>query len=65
MLPVSDITSPEILDCMIQFSTSQNARIRNLANVFLEDYCKPEEVEAARQAQMQPGTVENIPLPQD
>ncbi|KAJ9591448.1 hypothetical protein L9F63_002054 [Diploptera punctata] len=44
-----EITSPTILSCMIQFSTSQNARIRNLATVFLEDYCSPEEVEAARQ----------------
>ncbi|PSN54386.1 Armadillo repeat-containing protein 7 [Blattella germanica] len=58
-----EITSPPILDCMLQFSLSQNARLKNLTTIFLDDYCTPEQVEAAKQSQSQPLTVANIPLP--
>ncbi|XP_046393376.1 armadillo repeat-containing protein 7-like [Ischnura elegans] len=35
----SEITSPAIVDCMQRLSTSKNPRIKNLAVIFLEDYC--------------------------
>jgi hypothetical protein len=50
---------------MLQFSRSRNARLRNLAAIFLEDYCTPEQVAEATNAQSQSLIVENIPLPQN
>lgn len=35
-----EITSEPVVDCMERFSTSSNARLSNLAKVFLQDYCK-------------------------
>ncbi|CAH3037102.1 unnamed protein product [Porites lobata] len=35
-----EITSEAIVDCMERFSASSNARLSNLAKVFLQDYCK-------------------------
>ncbi|XP_071455360.1 armadillo repeat-containing protein 7-like [Hetaerina americana] len=40
----SEITSPAIIDSMLRLSKSQNPRIRNLAVIFLEDYCSPEQL---------------------
>lgn len=34
-----DITSLPVTDAMLQLSASRNPRLRNLATVFLEDYC--------------------------
>lgn len=34
-----DITSPEIIECVLKLSTSENHRIQNLAKIFLKDYC--------------------------
>lgn len=38
----AEITCPDIVECMKRLSKSQNPRIRNLAQIFLEDYCTPE-----------------------
>nr|CAD7399219.1 unnamed protein product [Timema cristinae] len=62
-LSKSDITSPQVIECMLRFSTSRNARLRNLAMVFLEDYCLPEEVDTVKNTQSQFSAVDNIPLP--
>ncbi|KAG8234663.1 hypothetical protein J437_LFUL006552 [Ladona fulva] len=35
----AEITCPEIVDCMVRLSRSHNPRIKNLAVIFLEDYC--------------------------
>ncbi|XP_066994141.2 armadillo repeat-containing protein 7 [Anabrus simplex] len=42
------ITAPEIVDCMLQFLTSSSTRVRNLATVFLDDYCTEEQLKAAK-----------------
>ncbi|KDR24413.1 armadillo repeat-containing protein 7-like [Zootermopsis nevadensis] len=60
-----DITSPEIVDCMLRFSRSRNTRLKNLATIFLEDYCTPDQVAEVTKAESQSLTVENIPLPQN
>ncbi|GFG34246.1 hypothetical protein Cfor_08199 [Coptotermes formosanus] len=59
-----EITSPDIVACMLQFSRSQNTRLKNLATIFLEDYCTPEQVAEATNSESQPIIVGNIPLPQ-
>ncbi|XP_076047859.1 armadillo repeat-containing protein 7-like isoform X2 [Oratosquilla oratoria] len=41
-----DITKPAVIDCMLKFSTSSNVRLKNLALIFLQDYCSPEQVES-------------------
>ncbi|KAK3926162.1 Armadillo repeat-containing protein 7 [Frankliniella fusca] len=53
------ITSVEIIECMVRFSSSANPRLRNLANVFLEDYCTPHQVTEVRK-QVE---IARIPLP--
>lgn len=35
-----EITSEPVVDCMERFSTFSNARLSNVAKVFLQDYCK-------------------------
>jgi len=50
---------------MLQFSRSQNTRLKNLATIFLEDYCTPEQVTEATKSESQPIIVGNIPLPQN
>ena len=62
---ITEITSPEIVGCMLQFSRSQNTRLKNLATIFLEDYCTPEQVVEATKSESQPIIVRNIPLPQN
>jgi hypothetical protein len=62
---ITEITSPEIVDCMLRFSRSQNTRLKNLATIFLEDYCTPEQVAEAKKTELQPVNVANIPLPQN
>uniref|UniRef100_A0A6I8PNP8 Armadillo repeat containing 7 n=2 Tax=Ornithorhynchus anatinus TaxID=9258 RepID=A0A6I8PNP8_ORNAN len=37
-----------VVECMLRFSLSANRRLSNLAVIFLEDYCSPEQVEEAR-----------------
>ncbi|XP_011257571.1 armadillo repeat-containing protein 7 [Camponotus floridanus] len=41
----NEITSAEIIKCMLEFSYDTNIRIKNLAIIFLSDYCEASEVE--------------------
>ena len=34
-----DVTAPPVVDTVVQLSRSSNPRLRNLVQVFLEDYC--------------------------
>ncbi|KAM4623911.1 armadillo repeat-containing protein 7 [Polymixia lowei] len=62
----SEITDPAILQCMFRFSLSDSPRLRNLATVFLQDYCTEEQVaRAEQQMQGQQQTALGIPLPKD
>ncbi|XP_063230150.1 armadillo repeat-containing protein 7-like isoform X2 [Bacillus rossius redtenbacheri] len=54
-----EITSAQMVDCMVRVSRSRNARLSNLATVFLEDYCQVHQVESVRGAAL----VASIPLP--
>ncbi|KAG7491388.1 hypothetical protein MATL_G00003180 [Megalops atlanticus] len=55
-----------VLQCMLRFSLSRSARLRNLACVFLEDCCSPAQVDAARrELQGHTQTALGIPLPED
>ncbi|CAN8028077.1 unnamed protein product [Ixodes persulcatus] len=44
----SDIATPSVIDCMLRFSESTNQRLSNLAKLFLEDICSPEQISATR-----------------
>ncbi|XP_046586529.1 armadillo repeat-containing protein 7 [Neodiprion lecontei] len=57
------ITSPEIIESMIYFSNSSNIRIKNLATIFLTDYCSDTNVKHIKE---HPTVVpvSAIPLPQ-
>jgi hypothetical protein len=63
LLPITEVTSPEIVDCMHRFSRSQNTRLKNLATIFLEDYCTPEQVAEVTRSEAHPIAVEDIPVP--
>jgi hypothetical protein len=63
LLPITDVTSREIVDCMLRFSRSRNTRLKNLATIFLEDYCTPEQVAEATGCEVHPVAVEDIPVP--
>ncbi|XP_038597885.1 armadillo repeat-containing protein 7 [Tachyglossus aculeatus] len=52
-----------VVECMLRFSLSANRRLSNLAAIFLEDYCSPEQVEEARG--LSGHSALGIPLPQD
>ncbi|XP_062976336.1 armadillo repeat-containing protein 7 [Elgaria multicarinata webbii] len=57
------ITALPVVECMLRFSLSANRRLRNLATVFLEDYCTPLQVEEAKN--LTKHTALGIPLPKD
>ncbi|XP_078242185.1 armadillo repeat-containing protein 7-like isoform X1 [Pogona vitticeps] len=57
------ITALPVVECMQRFSLSANRRLRNLATVFLEDYCTPLRVEEARNRTGH--TAVGIPLPKE
>ncbi|XP_032995168.1 armadillo repeat-containing protein 7 isoform X2 [Lacerta agilis] len=57
------ITALPVVECMLRFSLSANRRLRNLATIFLEDYCTPHQVEAAKA--LTEHTALGIPLPKD
>ncbi|XP_048514475.1 armadillo repeat-containing protein 7-like isoform X2 [Athalia rosae] len=56
------INSPETIHSMLCFSEDSNPRIRNLASIFLKDYCSEVEVEKVK---LNPPaiSVSEIPLP--
>lgn len=47
----TDITSDKVIEQILQRAESDNPRIRNLAKVFLEDYCTPEQVQCVKASQ--------------
>uniref|UniRef100_A0A8C5QKR6 Armadillo repeat-containing protein 7 n=1 Tax=Leptobrachium leishanense TaxID=445787 RepID=A0A8C5QKR6_9ANUR len=55
----ADITSAPVVECMVRFSLSNNRRLRNLATIFLEDYCSEQQVREAQDLH----TALGIPLP--
>ncbi|KAM4692452.1 armadillo repeat-containing protein 7 [Rhinophrynus dorsalis] len=57
----ADITTPAVVECMVRFSLSTNRRLRNLATIFLEDYCSEQQVQQAREQSQH--TALGIPLP--
>ncbi|XP_007445066.1 armadillo repeat-containing protein 7 [Python bivittatus] len=58
-----EITTLPVIECMLRFSLSTNRRLRNLATIFLEDYCSPLQVDKARTLTRH--TAVGIPLPKD
>ncbi|XP_026132135.1 armadillo repeat-containing protein 7 [Carassius auratus] len=62
----SETTDSAVVQCMLRFSLTQNPRLRNLASVFLEDYCTQQQVDRAREEmQGQSQSAVGIPLPKD
>lgn len=43
-----ELTARPVVQCMLRFSLSASARLRNLAQIFLEDFCSPSQVAEAR-----------------
>ncbi|XP_058531695.1 armadillo repeat-containing protein 7 [Ochotona princeps] len=56
-----ELTAMPVVQCMLRFSLSANARLRNLAQIFLEDLCSPSQVAEARSRQAHSAL--GIPLP--
>lgn len=42
-----ELTAMPVVQCMLRFSLSANTRLRNLAQIFLEDFCSPGQVAEA------------------
>lgn len=62
----AETTDSAVVQCMLRFSLTQNPRLRNLALVFLQDYCTQKQVDRAREEmQGQSQSAVGIPLPQD
>lgn len=62
----SNITNTPIVQCMLRFSLSESPRLRNLAAVFLQDFCSEEQVAQVQQQMLgQQHTAVGIPLPKD
>ncbi|KAK7122609.1 hypothetical protein R3I94_019654 [Phoxinus phoxinus] len=62
----AETTDSAVVQCMLRFSLTQNPRLRNLASVFLQDYCTREQVDRAREGiQGQSQSVVGIPLPKN
>jgi len=49
----NELTSVVIVDAMLRFAQSSNPRLRNLANVYLLDYCPPSQVQTTLETQQQ------------
>lgn len=56
-----ELTATPVVQCMLRFSLSANTRLRNLAQVFLEDFCSPSQVAEARRRPAHSAL--GIPLP--
>lgn len=56
-----ELTSLPVVQCMLRFSLSANTRLRNLAQIFLEDFCSPSQVAEAHSQQAHSAL--GIPLP--
>ncbi|XP_075418309.1 armadillo repeat-containing protein 7 isoform X1 [Tenrec ecaudatus] len=58
-----ELTAQPVVQCLLRFSLSSSTRLRNLAQVFLEDVCSPGQVAEARHAGAHSAL--GIPLPKD
>nr|XP_003417440.2 armadillo repeat-containing protein 7 isoform X1 [Loxodonta africana] len=58
-----ELTALPVVQCMLRFSLSANTRLRNLAQIFLEDICSPSQVAEARSWGAHSAL--GIPLPKD
>lgn len=56
-----ELTAMPVVQCMLRFSLSANTRLRNLAQIFLEDFCPPSQVAEARRRPADSAL--GIPLP--
>lgn len=56
-----ELTSLPVVQCMLRFSISASTRLRNLAQIFLEDFCSPSQVAEAHSQQAHSAL--GIPLP--
>ncbi|XP_016366196.1 armadillo repeat-containing protein 7 [Sinocyclocheilus rhinocerous] len=62
----AETTDGAVVQCMLRFSLTQNPRLRNLASVFLQDYCTQQQVDRAQEEmQGQSQSAVGIPLPKD
>ncbi|XP_019500024.1 PREDICTED: armadillo repeat-containing protein 7 isoform X1 [Hipposideros armiger] len=59
--PHPELTAMPVVQCMLRFSLSANTRLRNLAQIFLEDFCPPSQVAEARRRPAHSAL--GIPLP--
>ena len=53
----SEITCLPVVECMLRLSQSKNVRLKNLALVFLEDYCNDTVIQEAKMMQKNIGYV--------
>ncbi|XP_045203245.2 armadillo repeat-containing protein 7-like [Mercenaria mercenaria] len=53
----AEITCLPVVECMLRLSQSKNVRLRNLATVFLEDYCNDTVIQEAKTMQKNNGYV--------
>lgn len=57
----AELTALPVVQCMLRFSVSASTRLRNLAQIFLEDFCSPSLVAKARSQDAHSAL--GIPLP--
>ncbi|KAM9210973.1 armadillo repeat-containing protein 7 isoform 1-T1 [Dugong dugon] len=58
-----ELTALPVVQCMLRFSLSASTRLRNLAQIFLEDVCSPSQVAEAHRWGVHSAL--GIPLPKD
>lgn len=58
---LESITNPNIISKVLHYLTSEDVRFKNLATIFLQDYCSEEKIEQAKR-EVNLSTVD-IPLP--
>lgn len=58
---LAELTALPVVQCMLRFSVSASTRLRNLAQIFLEDFCSPSLVAKARSQDAHSAL--GIPLP--
>ncbi|XP_050438134.1 armadillo repeat-containing protein 7 isoform X2 [Adelges cooleyi] len=51
----TDIINPSIVGCVLHYAQSENPRLRNVAKIFLEDFCTEKDIQTAN--------TYSIPLP--
>lgn len=46
----ASVTSPEIISKVLSFTNHPDPRFKNLGNIFLQDFCTPEQISHAKSA---------------